>query len=521
MLLGSGGLTAGADSRWGTLLVEETEGLLLWLSSLVLSNEGRPLLDVEMGLSVLQVAEAGIFGSAFEAPVALGGVLRHPKLNLRRKPEAAEGGGCSASSVEDTVLIDAVSLTDLDTARGLGPIGLEESGSASWLPKVNSSGSLGGLLYLELGLGNEPERHSRLVVLTPIKGCFRSCHRSAGCFGGIALEWRCAAVGVESGIAGGVSELSGVVEVSPRRAGIGRAEPSLSTLPDRGVLRPEKKDSDFWEWALGVLDRLRAGGGAILFVVSGVALLDEGVKAGLRGVAEGERLLSRHSTKPTSIVLALFVTLTLTERRCSGCGRSVKVADRGRGCNDLAFEERVGAAKEISDAEGCGVAPCVLRALVVVMEGKQLWQELQGLFDSPFSRVLAEPKSKPSWALKILVGLDARRDGSRLGPGGLVRGNACLEIVEVDRREEVERGRRPVSVSAERARAVAEIEGETAVGPEAEVEACRSWARSNCLGGSATPSMIGRRSNLLLLFGDSNGRGPSRGTLFSFSVGLR
>ncbi|KAH0238332.1 hypothetical protein KCV06_g201, partial [Aureobasidium melanogenum] len=33
-----------------------------------------------------------------------------------------------------------------------------------------------------------------------------------------------------------------------------------------------------------------------------------------------------------------------------------------------------------------------------------------------------------------------------------------LEIVEVDRREEVERGRRPVSVSAERARAVAEIE---------------------------------------------------------------
>jgi hypothetical protein len=67
MLLGSGGLTAGADSRWGTLLVEETEGLLLWLSSLVLSNEGRPLLDVEMGLSVLQVAEAGIFGGGISS----------------------------------------------------------------------------------------------------------------------------------------------------------------------------------------------------------------------------------------------------------------------------------------------------------------------------------------------------------------------------------------------------------------------------------------------------------------------
>ena len=38
---------------------------------------------------------------------------------------------------------------------------------------------------------------------------------------------------------------------------------------------------------------------------------------------------------------------------------------------------------------------------------------------------------------------------------------------------------------------------------------------------SANPTIIGRTSNLLLLFGDSNGRGPSRGTLFSFSTGLR
>ena len=89
--------------------------------------------------------------------VALGGALRHPKLNFRRRPEAGVGGGCSVSSVEDTVCIDAVSLTDLDTARGLGPIGLEANDSESWLPRVNSSGSLGALLYLELGLGNEPE----------------------------------------------------------------------------------------------------------------------------------------------------------------------------------------------------------------------------------------------------------------------------------------------------------------------------------------------------------------------------
>ena len=89
--------------------------------------------------------------------VALGGALRHPKLNFRRKPEAAEGSGCSGSSVDDTVWIEAVSLTDLDTARGLGPIGLEASDSASWLPRVNSSGNLPGLLYLELGLGSEPE----------------------------------------------------------------------------------------------------------------------------------------------------------------------------------------------------------------------------------------------------------------------------------------------------------------------------------------------------------------------------
>lgn len=62
------------------------------------------------------------------------------------------------SSVEDTVLMEAVSLTDLETVRGLGPIGFEASGSTSWLlPSVNSSGSLGGLLNLELGLGNEPE----------------------------------------------------------------------------------------------------------------------------------------------------------------------------------------------------------------------------------------------------------------------------------------------------------------------------------------------------------------------------
>lgn len=65
MLLGSGGLTAGADS--GILLVEETEALLLWLSSLVLSNEGRPLLDVEMGLSVLHVADAGILGGGMSS----------------------------------------------------------------------------------------------------------------------------------------------------------------------------------------------------------------------------------------------------------------------------------------------------------------------------------------------------------------------------------------------------------------------------------------------------------------------
>jgi hypothetical protein len=152
-------------------LAEETDGLLLWLSSFVLSKEGRPLLDVEMGLSVLHVAEAGILGggissylvvcslrgSAFGVLVAFGGALRHPKLNFRRRPEAAEGGGCSGSSTEDTVWIDAVSFTDLDTARGLGPIGLEADDSASWLPRVNSSGNLGALVYLELGLGNEPE----------------------------------------------------------------------------------------------------------------------------------------------------------------------------------------------------------------------------------------------------------------------------------------------------------------------------------------------------------------------------
>jgi len=51
-------------------------------------------------------------------------------------------------------------------------------------------------------------------------------------------------------------------------------------------------------------------------------------------------------------VLDLFVTLTLTERRWSGSGRSVKVADRGRGCNDLALEERVGAANEMSKGGG-------------------------------------------------------------------------------------------------------------------------------------------------------------------------
>lgn len=53
--------------------------------------------------------------------------------------------------------MEAVSLTDLDTVRGLGPIGFEACGSTSWFPRVNSSGSLGGLLYFELGFGNEPE----------------------------------------------------------------------------------------------------------------------------------------------------------------------------------------------------------------------------------------------------------------------------------------------------------------------------------------------------------------------------
>jgi hypothetical protein len=142
--------------------------------------------------------------------------------------------------------------------------------------------------------------------------------------------------------------------------------------------------------------------------VSGVALFDRGVKAGLRGVAEGERgwvnsldgeggpclvdiLRSLRASvglivlPPRPLILPdfllsdgvsvlgvfdLFVTFTLTERRGSGGGRSVKVADRGRGCSDFAFEERVGAAKEMSeDEEGCGVGPGVLRALVVVMEG--------------------------------------------------------------------------------------------------------------------------------------------------------
>jgi hypothetical protein len=148
---------------------------------------------------------------------------------------------------------------------------------------------------------------------------------------------------------------------------------------------------------------LRDGGGAILFEVSGVALFDRGVKAGLRGVAEGERgwvnsfdgeggacfvdiLRSLRASvglivlPPRPLILPdfllsdgvsvlgvfdLFVTLTLTERRWSGSGRSVKVADRGNGCSDFALEERVGAANEMSEDEGCGV----LRALVVVIEG--------------------------------------------------------------------------------------------------------------------------------------------------------
>lgn len=38
---------------------------------------------------------------------------------------------------------------------------------------------------------------------------------------------------------------------------------------------------------------------------------------------------------------------------------------------------------------------------------------------------------------------------------------------------------------------------------------------------SAKPFIIGQTSNLLLLLGDSKGRGPSRGALFSFSVDLR
>jgi len=135
---------------------------------------------------------------------------------------------------------------------------------------------------------------------------------------------------------------------------------------------------------------LRFGGGAILFDVSGVALFEEGVIAGLRGVAEGERacvnsldgeggaclvdilrslrasvglmvLAPRPLILPDFLlsdgvsvlgVFDLVVTLTLTERRCSGCGRSVKVAERGMGCKDLAFDERVGAAKDVSEDEG-------------------------------------------------------------------------------------------------------------------------------------------------------------------------
>lgn len=135
---------------------------------------------------------------------------------------------------------------------------------------------------------------------------------------------------------------------------------------------------------------MRFGGGAILLDVSGVALFDEGVIAGLRGVAEGERgcvnsldgeggpclvdILRSLRASVGLIVLAprplilpdfllsdgvsvlgvfdLVVTLTLTERRCSGCGRSVKVAERGSGCKDLAFDERVGAAKDVSGLGG-------------------------------------------------------------------------------------------------------------------------------------------------------------------------
>lgn len=141
-----------------------------------------------------------------------------------------------------------------------------------------------------------------------------------------------------------------------------------------------------------------------MYVVSGVPLVEEGVKAALRGVAEGARACEtsfvgdegvclvdilrnlRASVglmvrAPSPLILPdfllsegvsdrgvfdLVVTFTLTERRCSGCGRSVKVAERGRGCRDLALEDRVGAAKEMSEGAGgtafaTGLRACVLR----------------------------------------------------------------------------------------------------------------------------------------------------------------
>lgn len=41
------------------------------------------------------------------------------------------------------------------------------------------------------------KRYRGFVVVSPIEGCLRSRHRSAWCFGSIALEWRRGAPGVD------------------------------------------------------------------------------------------------------------------------------------------------------------------------------------------------------------------------------------------------------------------------------------------------------------------------------------
>lgn len=103
------------------------------------------------------VAEAGSFGGgmssylgglicAASTDVGVGGtldeVLRHPRLSFLRK-ELPEDGG-SGSSLDDMVLMDAESLiVDLEVVRDRGPIGLVDGGSASWFPRVYSSGNLG------------------------------------------------------------------------------------------------------------------------------------------------------------------------------------------------------------------------------------------------------------------------------------------------------------------------------------------------------------------------------------------